>query len=80
MYRERLIGLQQEFLNGFRDLLSKGAELGAVPHRNIDQKAHILALVIDNLSTCMMMKFKINVQDVWKETVNSVLMEDARLK
>lgn len=78
LFRSRLNGLQQEFLNGFRDLLYKGVELGAVSPRNVDSKAHILALVIDNISRCMMMKFAMNYEEVWKETVNSILIEESK--
>jgi len=79
LYRERLIWMQQQFLNGFRELLSHGIELGLVPNQNIDAKAHMLALIIDNLSRCMMMKFEMDYEAVWKESVNSVLYEEARM-
>ncbi|OAB41704.1 TetR/AcrR family transcriptional regulator [Paenibacillus glacialis] len=78
IYRERLTNMHQEFLNGFRDLLLKGVSYGVVSSQTTDNKAYMLALVIDNISRCMMMKFDMNYQDVWKETVNSVLIEEAR--
>ncbi|RXZ79506.1 TetR/AcrR family transcriptional regulator [Paenibacillaceae bacterium] len=80
LYRERLIRMQQEFLNGFRDLLGKGADWGIVLSQNIDPKAHMLALVIDNLSRCIMMKFDLDYEAVWKETVNSVLVQEEKAK
>ncbi|URN93958.1 MAG: TetR/AcrR family transcriptional regulator [Candidatus Pristimantibacillus lignocellulolyticus] len=76
LYRMRLMNIQQDFLNGFRDLLLKGVELGLVPSRNVDYKAHMLALVIDNISRCMMMNFTMDYEGVWKEVVNSVLIKD----
>lgn len=76
LYRARLIDMQQEFLNGFRALLLKGVELEVVSSQNVDYKAQILALVIDNLSRCMMMKFALDYQGVWKETVHSILIRD----
>ncbi len=78
LYRERLTNMHQEFLNGFRDLLLKGVAFGVVSSRNVDNRAYMLALVIDNLSRCMMMKFAMNYQDVWKETVHSVLLEETK--
>jgi len=75
LYRERLTGMHQQFLNGFRDLLIIGVDLGVVPPRNIDHKAHLLALVIDNISRCIMMKIEMDYQGVWMEAVNSVLNE-----
>jgi AcrR family transcriptional regulator len=73
LYRARITDMQQEFLNGFRALLIKGVELGIVSSQNVDYKAQILALVIDNISRCMMMKFALDYQEVWKETIDSVL-------
>lgn len=79
LYRERLTDLHQEFLNGFRNLLLIGADLGIVSPRNIDFKAHILALVIDNISRCILMNFEMDYQGVWKEAVNSILNEDSKI-
>ncbi|WP_176707666.1 hypothetical protein [Bacillus sp. FJAT-26390] len=42
-YAARLIHMQQQFLDGFRDLLQKGAELGVVSPSHTDSKAHMLA-------------------------------------
>lgn len=78
LYRARLTDMQQEFLNGFHDLLLKGVELGTVASRNVAYKAHMLALVIDNLSRCMMMKVVMDYQGVWGETVDSILLEAAK--
>lgn len=76
MYRTRLSAIQQDFLNGFQNLLAIGAELGAVPPRNLDYKAHLLALAIDGISRCKMMKIEMDYEAVWKEAVNSVLNEE----
>ncbi|ANY65972.1 TetR family transcriptional regulator [Paenibacillus sp. BIHB 4019] len=75
LYRSLLGNMQQNFLNGFHDLLMKGVELGVVAPQNVVYKAHMLALVIDNLSRCMMMKVAMEYHEVWKETVNSVLLD-----
>ncbi|MFD1412453.1 TetR/AcrR family transcriptional regulator [Oceanobacillus jeddahense] len=78
-YKEEIVHIQQEFLVGFQSILKKGSELGVVLPEKIDTHAQILALVIDNISRSMMMNFQIDYQEVWKETVNSVLKEDARI-
>ncbi|SFF31402.1 transcriptional regulator, TetR family [Paenibacillus algorifonticola] len=74
-YRSLLGNMQHNFLNGFHNLLMRGVELGVVAPQNVVYKAHMLALVIDNLSRCMMMKVAMEYHEVWKETVNSVLLE-----
>jgi len=79
LYRERQTEMHQQFLNGFRGLLFIGADLGVVPPRNIDYKAHLLALVIDNISRCVMMKIEMDYQGVWKEAVNSILNEGFKI-
>lgn len=80
LYRERIIKLQHDFLDGFRKLLLAGADLGAVASHNIDYKATILALVIDNLSRSVLMNVEIDYEGVWKEAVNSILNEDSKIR
>jgi AcrR family transcriptional regulator len=79
LYRERLVHMNQQFLNGFRELLLQGVELGIVSPRNIDFKAHMLAMVIDNISRCIMMKFEMDYCGIWQEAVNSMLVEEAKI-
>ncbi|WP_028560826.1 TetR/AcrR family transcriptional regulator [Paenibacillus pinihumi] len=79
LYRERLTRMHQEFVGGFRQLLTIGAEWGNVPAEQLDHKAHLLALVIDNLSRCMLMRFEMDYPGIWRETVNSVLNEEWKI-
>lgn len=79
LFRESLIKKQQEFLEGFQSVLTRGSELGVVLPINIQIHAQILALVIDNISRCIMMNFSIDYKEVWKETVNSVLEKEIRM-
>ncbi|HEK9099791.1 TetR/AcrR family transcriptional regulator [Bacillus pfraonensis] len=71
-YQKRLFEVQEDFLNGFADLLKKGADLGVVSKEKTEEKAHMLALVIDNMSNSMLMGFKLNYKDIWTESVKSV--------
>jgi len=78
-YRDKLLHMQNNFVNGFRELLTKGVELGLVEPRQLDAKAHILALVIDNLSRCVLMKYKLDVRSIWKEAINNTLLPEAKI-
>ncbi|MCG7405965.1 TetR/AcrR family transcriptional regulator [Paenibacillus sp. ACRRX] len=73
-YAQRLIHMQQEFLDGFHELLQKGANLGVVSSTHLEPKAHMLALVIDNITTYMMMQLELNYEQIWQEAVNHVLL------
>lgn len=79
VFKEHLIGVQGEFANGFRNILLKGKEEGVIIAVNIDHYAKILALVMDNISRSIMLGFEIEYKAVWKETVNSVLVEEAKI-
>ncbi|GGG68642.1 TetR/AcrR family transcriptional regulator [Paenibacillus radicis (ex Gao et al. 2016)] len=75
-FRAPLLQIQHDFLNGFHELLEKGANFGLVSLDQLDSKAHILALVIDNLSRCKMMKFEMDYPGIWRATVDSVLRKE----
>ncbi|WP_242698117.1 hypothetical protein [Bacillus sp. SD088] len=79
LFKEHLISVQGEFANGFRNILLKGKEEGVIIAINIDHYAKILALVMDNISRSIMLGFEIEYKAVWKETVNSVLVEEAKI-
>ncbi|CAM3641730.1 MULTISPECIES: TetR/AcrR family transcriptional regulator [Paenibacillus] len=71
-YGERVIAMQREFLDGFEKVMQRGAELGVIEPENVTVKAHLLALLIDNITSYMMMGMKLPYQELWKEAVNSV--------
>ncbi|GIN57334.1 TetR family transcriptional regulator [Lederbergia ruris] len=77
-YLKRIAKFEQEFIEGFQDLLQKGADLGIVKPQNIAAKAHMLAIVIDGIqdSIVMQMPFKTDYKDIWREVVNSVLTKN----
>ncbi|MBW5467128.1 TetR family transcriptional regulator [Brevibacillus formosus] len=72
-YRDRLRLMQEDFLQGFTSLLERGIELGVVKPDRVVAKAHILALVVDNISNYMLMGIELDQRDIWTETVRSVL-------
>lgn len=73
-YQQRLMDMQADFLNGFSNLLMKGMELGVVLPEQTEAKAHMLAMVLDNISNFMLMGFKLNYRDIWIEAVKSVII------
>ncbi|MFB4328130.1 MULTISPECIES: TetR/AcrR family transcriptional regulator [unclassified Paenibacillus] len=75
-FRAPLLKVQQDFINGFCDLLSKGSDLGLVEPTKIEVSAKILALLIDNLSRCKMMKMDLEYQMIWEETVNRIIIRE----
>jgi len=75
-YRQRIMNIQSDFINGFRRLVSLGAVWGIVPSDHVEDKATLLALTIDQLSRCMMLKFELDYPSLWKEAVNSFLYLD----
>ncbi|GED57795.1 TetR/AcrR family transcriptional regulator [Brevibacillus formosus] len=72
-YRDKLRLMQEDFLQGFTSLLERGIELGVVKPDRVVAKAHILALVVDNISNYMLMGIELDQRDIWTETVRSVL-------
>lgn len=75
-YQKRLFEIQEEFLNGFHDLLKKGVELGVVSQQATEENAHTLALVIDNMSNYMLMGFQLKYKEIWIRNVKNVMKEE----
>lgn len=75
-YRQRIMSIQSDFIDGFRRLVSLGAEWGIVPSDHAEEKATLLALTIDQLSRCMMLRLELDYPSLWKEAVNSFLNLD----
>ncbi|AJG93376.1 TetR/AcrR family transcriptional regulator [Bacillus anthracis] len=75
-YQKRLFEIQEEFLNGFHDLLKKGAGLGVVSQDATEENAHTLALVIDNMSNYMLMGFQLKYKEIWIRNVKNVMKEE----
>ncbi|MBE7149021.1 TetR/AcrR family transcriptional regulator [Bacillus mycoides] len=72
-YQKRLFEIQEEFLNGFHDLLKKGARLDVVSQQETEENAHTLALVIDNMSNYMLMGFQLKYKEIWIRNVKNVM-------
>ncbi|PGH89844.1 TetR family transcriptional regulator [Bacillus anthracis] len=75
-YQKRLFEIQEEFLNGFHDLLKKGAGLGVVSQDATEENAHTLALVIDNMSNYMLIGFQLKYKEIWIRNVKNVMKEE----
>ncbi|ABY42226.1 TetR/AcrR family transcriptional regulator [Bacillus mycoides] len=74
-YQKRLFEIQEDFLNGFHDLLKKGVELDVVSQQATEENAHTLALVIDNMSNYMLMGFQLKYKEIWIRNVKNVMKE-----
>ncbi|WP_281424853.1 TetR/AcrR family transcriptional regulator [Paenibacillus tritici] len=75
-FRAPLLKVQQDFVNGFVQLLSKGAEFGLIVPSTTGVSAQILALLIDNLSRCKMMKIELDYQLIWEETIHRLIIRE----
>ncbi|MEK4693127.1 TetR/AcrR family transcriptional regulator [Bacillus sp. FSL M8-0063] len=75
-YQKRLFEIQEDFLNGFHDLLKKGMELDVVSQQATEENAHTLALVIDNMSNYMLMGFQLKYKEIWIRNVKNVMKEE----
>ncbi|HDR8182577.1 TPA: TetR/AcrR family transcriptional regulator [Bacillus thuringiensis] len=75
-YQKRLFEIQEDFLNGFHDLLKKGVELDVVSQHAAEENAHTLALVIDNMSNYMLMGFQLKYKEIWIRNVKNVMKEE----
>ncbi|AHA09587.1 TetR/AcrR family transcriptional regulator [Bacillus toyonensis] len=75
-YQKRLFEIQEEFLNGFHDLLKQGVELDVVSQHATEENAHTLALVIDNMSNYMLMGFQLKYKEIWIRNVKNVIKEE----
>lgn len=72
MYKGRLLTVQTEYLNGFESLLTKANELQLIQNKNLVSKAHMLALVLDNIGNFMMLHLDMDYKQIWIEAVNSI--------
>ncbi|PFS65110.1 TetR family transcriptional regulator [Bacillus cereus] len=75
-YQKRLFEIQEDFLNGFHNLLKKGVELDVVSQQATEENAHTLALVIDNMSNYMLMGFQLKYKEIWIRNVKNVMKEE----
>ncbi|WP_163262213.1 TetR/AcrR family transcriptional regulator [Bacillus paranthracis] len=75
-YQKRLFEIQEEFLNGFHELLKKGARLSVVSQDATEENAHTLALVIDNMSNYILMGFQLKYKEIWIRNVKNVMKEE----
>jgi len=72
-YHRRLLQIQGDFLQGFVDLLERGVTLGVVSAMNTTARAHVLAMVFDNISSYILMGLKLDYRLIWIEAVKSAI-------
>ncbi|WP_054025655.1 TetR/AcrR family transcriptional regulator [Bacillus sp. FJAT-28004] len=78
-YHEKLLMIQKGYLQGFEMLMEKARKFGLVSDQNFVAKAHVLALVLDNIGNFMMLVEHVDYKQIWVEAVSSVFKgSDAR--
>ncbi|WP_078392781.1 TetR/AcrR family transcriptional regulator [Shouchella patagoniensis] len=72
-YSERLVTIQQDYLNLFNTLFTHAVEIGAIQEENILIKSQLLALVFDNITNFILTDMNLDYKKIWQEAVDSVL-------
>jgi hypothetical protein len=61
------------FIDGFAQVLQKAVEFGLMEKNNIQAKAGVLALMLDNILNYKMLNMKIEESTIWKQTITDVI-------
>ncbi|WP_176466453.1 TetR/AcrR family transcriptional regulator [Terribacillus saccharophilus] len=76
-YDEKLKHTLTEFLDGFRRLLIHGQKLGVIKEgEDLTAKSQLLGLVLDNISSYLLMGIKVESTAVWTQAVSYVMGDD----
>lgn len=75
-FRVPFLRIQEDFVTGFVQLLSKGADFGLIASSTVGVNAAILALLIDNLSRCKMMRMDLEYELIWEEAVRRMILRE----
>ncbi|AIF67366.1 hypothetical protein GZ22_12415 [Terribacillus saccharophilus] len=75
-YDEKLKQTLTEFLDGFKRLLIHGQQLGVIKTGDVSAKAQLLGLVLDNISSYLLMGIKVESTAVWTQAVSYVMGDD----
>lgn len=75
-YDEKLKQTLTEFLDGFKRLLIHGQQLGVIKTGDVTAKAQLLGLVLDNISSYLLMGIKVESTAVWTQAVSYVMGDD----
>ncbi|MGE7935151.1 TetR/AcrR family transcriptional regulator [Viridibacillus arvi] len=70
---EKIKEVQQMFIDGFAEVLQKAVEFGLMEKNNIQAKAGVLALMLDNILNYKMLEMKIEESTIWKQTITDVI-------
>ncbi|WP_054707120.1 TetR/AcrR family transcriptional regulator [Bacillus sp. JCM 19041] len=72
-YSERLVTIQQDYLNLFYAFFAHAVEIGAIREENLLIKSQLLALVFDNITNFILTDMNLDYKKIWQEAVDSVL-------
>ncbi|MFJ7953198.1 TetR/AcrR family transcriptional regulator [Lysinibacillus sp. NPDC096418] len=75
-YQDHLLEIQSFYLKGFEKLLKKASSLSLITDEAVEEKAHILALVLDNIGNLIMENETINYKGIWITAVKLVFLKD----
>ncbi|MFS0559278.1 TetR/AcrR family transcriptional regulator [Terribacillus sp. 179-K 1B1 HS] len=75
-YDEKIKQILTEFLDGFKRLLLLGQQLEVIKKGEITAKAQILGLVLDNISSYLLMGIEVESTAVWCQAVSYVMEDD----
>ncbi|MGE7624332.1 TetR/AcrR family transcriptional regulator [Viridibacillus sp. NPDC096237] len=72
-YIQKIKEVQKIFIDGFVHVLQKATEFGLMEENNIQAKAGVLALMLDNILNYKMLDMKIEEAAIWKQTITDVI-------
>lgn len=73
-YMQQLLELQSNYLARFYDILQYAVQLEVLDESaNMEAKAHMLAMLYDNIGNFMLTGSQLNYKAIWREAVHSVI-------
>lgn len=73
-YMQQLLELQSNYLARFYDILQYAVQLEVLDgSANMEAKAHMLAMLYDNIGNFMLTGSQLNYKAIWREAVHSVI-------
>ncbi|MGE7920376.1 TetR/AcrR family transcriptional regulator [Viridibacillus sp. NPDC093762] len=72
-YIQKIKEVQKMFIDGFVHVLQKATEFGLMEENNLQAKAGVLALMLDNLLNYKMLDMQIVESAIWSQTITDVM-------
>lgn len=72
-YIQKIKEVQKMFIDGFVHVLQKATEFGLMEENNLQAKAGVLALMLDNLLNYKMLDMQIEESAIWSQTITDVM-------